>query len=262
MEGFISIPNLERWQHYKDRCPPWIKLHRDILNDYKYSCLQDASKLHLMMIWLLASQMDNKLPNDPKWIASRINATDPVNLKELIKHGFIVADSTALASCEQVDIAEAETETETETEGKQPCPGKPEPFTVSVDEIFGFWRETLNHPHAKIGDKRRKLICARLKDGYTVDDLKDAVSGCSLSPFHMGDNDRRQIYDGVELIFRDAGKIDGFIKICRDPNSRPTPEQPIMKETANQRFHRELNDAQRRVEAAIHGQTNLAIGAN
>lgn len=110
--GYIKVPNLEKWQHYKDRCPPWIKLHRDILNDYKYSCLQDASKLHLLMIWLLASQMDNKIPADEEWIAKRINATNSIKLKELISHGFLEYDSATIAGCKQVDIVETETETE------------------------------------------------------------------------------------------------------------------------------------------------------
>ena len=86
----LSVPNLEKWQHYKQRNPPWIKLHRDILNDYKYSCLHDASKLHLLMIWLLASQMENMIPYDPKWIANKINATENIDLEMLIEKGFLV----------------------------------------------------------------------------------------------------------------------------------------------------------------------------
>lgn len=115
--SYITVPTLSKWQHYKDRCPPWIKLHRDVLNDYHFSCLQDASKAHLLSIWLLASQLDNKVPNDPVWIARRINATESVDLKELEASGFIEVmdnDSIPLASCKQKAVAETETETETE----------------------------------------------------------------------------------------------------------------------------------------------------
>jgi hypothetical protein len=28
--------NWGKFQHYKDRCPPWIKLHRDLLNDREF----------------------------------------------------------------------------------------------------------------------------------------------------------------------------------------------------------------------------------
>ena len=65
----LSIKNWEKFQHYKDRNPPSIKLNRDLLRDYEFACLQDASKLLLIELWLLASQLDNKIPNDPKWLS-------------------------------------------------------------------------------------------------------------------------------------------------------------------------------------------------
>jgi hypothetical protein len=86
---YLSVKNWKKFQHYKDRTPPWIKLHRDLLNDYKFSCLQDASKLHLILIWLLSSQLENKIPNDPAWIARRINIQGTIDLNILIEYGFL-----------------------------------------------------------------------------------------------------------------------------------------------------------------------------
>ena len=85
----ISIKNWETYQHYKDRNPPWIKLHRDILTDYEFSVLPDASKAHLVGLWILASQLGNKIPYDPYWIAQKINATEEIDLKPFIDLGFI-----------------------------------------------------------------------------------------------------------------------------------------------------------------------------
>ena len=68
---FLRIKNLDKHQHYKDRRPPWIKLHAEVLDDYAFGCLQDASKAHLMGIWILASKHANKVPADPEWIAKR-----------------------------------------------------------------------------------------------------------------------------------------------------------------------------------------------
>lgn len=118
---FLYVPNLEKWQHYKDRCPPWIKLHRDVLNDYKFSQLQDASKAHLLAIWLLASQLDNKIPFDARWISNRINATEEVDINRLINTGFLHIhdrDSEALASCKQGAVTETETETDSPPSSK------------------------------------------------------------------------------------------------------------------------------------------------
>ena len=113
---YISVKHWDSMQHYKDRNPPWIKLHRELLNDYEFACLKDACKSHLMLIWLLASQLDNKIPNDPKWIAKRINCTSAIDIKTLIDKGFLAVDSDVLAGCKQSAMPETETETETETE--------------------------------------------------------------------------------------------------------------------------------------------------
>jgi len=113
---YLRVKNWENFQHYKDRSPPWIKLHRDLLRDYDFACLQDASKLHLILIWLLASQMDNQIPADANFIKNQIGVKGEINFKELIYKGFLIDDSNALASCKQHAMPETETETETEEE--------------------------------------------------------------------------------------------------------------------------------------------------
>ena len=80
-----------------------------------------------------------------------------------------------------------------------------------IREVFCFWQETLKHPQAKLDEKRKKHIRAALKTGYTVNDLKTAILGCSLTPFNMGDNERGQKYDGLHVILKDADQIDRFI---------------------------------------------------
>ena len=115
--AWISVVGWAEHQHYKDRNPPWIKLHTKLLDNYEWARLQDASKLHLMGIWLLAARHENRIPADPEWIARRISATEPVDLQALVDGGFISVEgslaqdaSTALAKCSP------ETEAETETE--------------------------------------------------------------------------------------------------------------------------------------------------
>lgn len=83
---------------------------------------------------------------------------------------------------------------------------------TEVREVFVYWQQARNHPQAKLDAKREKAIKARLKDGYTVGDLCRAVDGCSASAYHMGQNQNRAVYDDIELICRDASKVDGFIK--------------------------------------------------
>lgn len=111
MAEILRVRNWEKLQHYKDRSPPWIKLHRELLRDYEFSCLQDASKLHLMLIWLLASQLDNKIPNDPEWIQRHIGTAEPPNIKELISCEFLIVERIAskpLAQRKQSAMPETE----------------------------------------------------------------------------------------------------------------------------------------------------------
>jgi hypothetical protein len=89
VNGFVQVKNFERFQHYKDRDPPWIKLYVRLLDDYAFSRLPDAHKAHLVLIWVLASKTENKIPADSAWISARIGATEPVNLSSLLEAGFL-----------------------------------------------------------------------------------------------------------------------------------------------------------------------------
>jgi hypothetical protein len=119
----ILVP--KKWadfQHYKDRCPPWIKLHSDLLNDRVFMRLPLASKALAPLLWLLASES-----KDGRFDASldelefrlRLSKSDiETGLKSLIDNGFFLDASTMLAPCLQVAIPETERETEKE-ESKQ-----------------------------------------------------------------------------------------------------------------------------------------------
>jgi hypothetical protein len=98
--NYLRVKKWEEFQHYKDRNPPWIKLHRGILDDYEFSCLQDASKAHLMLIWVFASQNGGKIPEDANFLQRKLGLAKPPDLEILINHGFLIreqVDSTALA---------------------------------------------------------------------------------------------------------------------------------------------------------------------
>ena len=112
--------NWSEYQHYKDRNPPWIKLHRDLLNDRDFMCLPLASKAIAPLLWLLASEAKNGEFNaDVVELTFRLRmTTKEVNdgLNPLINKGFFVDASGMLADCKQLAIPETETETETEGE--------------------------------------------------------------------------------------------------------------------------------------------------
>jgi hypothetical protein len=87
---------------------------------------------------------------------------------------------------------------------------KSETSSDAVATIFTHWQTRLNHPHARLTTDRRRRIAARLKEGFTVDQLKAAVDGCAASPFHRGENDHGTIFDSIDLIFRNGEKVEQF----------------------------------------------------
>lgn len=74
------------------------------------------------------------------------------------------------------------------------------------------------------------LILARLTDGYSEDDLKLAAFGCAKSRFHQGENDRRQVYDSVELIYRNGDKVDTFIRLGEQAKADERREREAERE--------------------------------
>lgn len=115
--------NWAKFQHYKDRCPPWIKLHRDLLIDREFMCLPLASKALAPLLWLLASESkDGTFDGSTEELAFRLHLppTDiEKGLKPLIDKGFFIVDSTMLAERKQVAIPETETEKEEEKEAER-----------------------------------------------------------------------------------------------------------------------------------------------
>lgn len=143
--------NWDSFQHYKDRNPPWIKLHKGLLNDRAYTRLPLASKALAPLMWLLASESkDGSFDADVEELTFRLRMTDKeVNqgLPPLIRAGFFVEVSDAsavLAGCEQVapkSCSETETETETEGEGERaaiapPPTRKPKPAKTEMPDGF------------------------------------------------------------------------------------------------------------------------------
>src|SRR5262245_42965080 len=101
----LAVKNFDKFQHYKDRSPVWIKLYRSLLRDYEFASLPDAARGQLLLIWLLASETGNELPNDAAWIGRQINATETVNIELLISSGFLI-DTEKCASKSDSTVAE------------------------------------------------------------------------------------------------------------------------------------------------------------
>lgn len=81
-----------------------------------------------------------------------------------------------------------------------------------VKEIFAYWQKVMDSPKSALDKIRISLIKAALKN-YSSADVCKAIRGCSKTPHNMGKNDRNTKFNGLELILRNAEKIDYFINL-------------------------------------------------
>jgi hypothetical protein len=103
----------------------------------------------------------------------------------------------------------------------------PDNIRPELLEVFEYWQKRLDHPKAKLDKKRKAIITSALKQ-YSVEELKQAIDGCSKSAFHLGQNERGQKYDGIGLILRDAEQIEKFISLNQPASHPALPGNHIM----------------------------------
>jgi hypothetical protein len=162
----LQPKNWAVFQHYKDRCPPWIKLHRDLLNDRVFMCLPLASKALAPLLWLLASESkDGTFDGSLDELVFRLHITPKDyqdGVKPLIDKGFFVVASGVLAECYQDAIPEreGETETETKTEAKKNATKVACPPDVGIQE----WEDWLSLRKAKKAPVTETVIKSARKE--------------------------------------------------------------------------------------------------
>lgn len=185
----IVPKNWRDFQHYKDRNPPWIRLHKSLLDNYDFQCLPVASRALAPMLWLLASDsLDGKIDATPKRLAFRLRMTEREvidALKPLIDNVFFMPEQNAselLAECLHDAVPETETETlqrtEAETE-KKPRKARRQPDgCLSVDDLIA---EGVDPQVAKDWlrvrkDKGAKTLTQTAWDGVKAEAIKAGLS--------------------------------------------------------------------------------------
>ncbi len=111
----MKIKNWSKFQHFKDRRPPWIKLYRDILDDIEWHELDARASKVLVMCWLIASEYDGNLP-DTKTLAFRLRMSekDTKDCVSKLSHWLDQDDIAVISDVYQHDLLETERETEKE----------------------------------------------------------------------------------------------------------------------------------------------------
>ena len=218
--------NWERFQHYATRRPPWIKLHRQLLDDPEWNSLPIAAKALAPQMWLLASETeDGSMPAKLDWIAFRLrmSAEDVmVGLRPLLEVGWFWASEDERPALLGAAVT---------VEEPKALPAPVEVALVRTDtwdqaaqEVFDYWRQRCGKEKAKWNGTRRGTLIRRLKEESgdpeeAIAGLKLAVDGALLDPFYSGENETGSIYYGFENLFVHKGRnrIEKLQGVARNP---------------------------------------------
>jgi hypothetical protein len=192
MSLMATIKNWADFQHYRDRSPPWLKLHRKLLDDRAFQSLPIASKALAPMLWLRAAEnMEGRVDIETdelvfrlRWGAKDIEA----GITPLIEKGFLIVDSEVLAACKQGATPE--------TEGERAGRDKGKSFVQQAARFDEFWKEFPSRPGTSKSNKKGAL--AKWKARH-LDEHADAI---------LADVRLRKV--------RDKQWLDGY---CPDPTT-------------------------------------------
>jgi len=129
----ITISRWDDFQHYGKRRPPWVKVHRQLLDNRHWFDLSHPSRSLLIELWLIASEtLAGCITCDLEDLTFRLHRKQEnisACLQELVAHGFIEL-------CEQYAsavLATCSPETETETDQRQSSVSKDTGASSDVD---------------------------------------------------------------------------------------------------------------------------------
>lgn len=88
-------------------------------------------------------------------------------------------------------------------------------FEKQTEAVVGYWQSMSYHaskPYAT--HRRRAAAVARLRDGFTVQQLKLAIRGAKFDDWFMGRTADSPGYKGLEHLFKDIERVERFIDLA------------------------------------------------
>jgi hypothetical protein len=159
----IKIKNWQRFQSYKDRKPPWIRLQRTLLDNYSFHRMSANARALLPMLWLLASENSDPksgqidLTFDEIAFRLRQNINDLKKAVNEMAHADFVElnhecnESVTKPYSNRIQTVTPETETETETETDISLCRKKNLRHTPLNSSFDFFLASLKKSNAYPG---------------------------------------------------------------------------------------------------------------
>lgn len=132
---YLAVKNWHEHQHYSTRNPPWIKLHKRLIDDDAFQALPVDSRALAPMLWLMASETDEGiLKHDTQSIAFRLRSTKArieKALKPLIDGGFLF-DASAMLAQRKRDAMPEQEKSKRQSKSRDRARGRVEADTARV----------------------------------------------------------------------------------------------------------------------------------
>lgn len=181
----LRVVNWDSFQSYKDRSPPWIRLHKKLLDDRNFQKMSADSRALLPMLWLLAAEDKDPVSGllrdcyeDISWRLRMPNSLLLECINEIVENGFIeVVESTAnpVNTPRDKNVTELlrnchpETETETDIYREQ------NPVNKKSEKKNGqarFTKPTVEEIQAYITEKKYSVSAIRFFNHYEANGWK------------------------------------------------------------------------------------------
>lgn len=197
----IEPKNWSDFQHYKDRDPSWIKLHKRLLDDFDFHSLPLASRALAPMLWLLCSEAKDGVFEGTEQKASfRLHMTvGELNdaLMPLIEAKFFSlerVDSELIARPEHHAIPEKKEESREQVEKQE----QTEVEAAFAESLLAYNRiaSELKWPQAgSLNRSRKSKLAKRLTEVGGLGGWRAAMAKARASPWLRGDIPRGKGYE-------------------------------------------------------------------
>jgi hypothetical protein len=271
---YFRVKNYEKFQHFKDRTPPWIKLYRDILDDPDWHELDGDTAKTLIGLWLIASEDETHqgaLPSVRK-MAFRLRTTEDKLQKALSKlsHWLVRDDITLISDRYQDDAPETEREGETEREENKAYVGKADDRSAEVKEIIAAWNAMacscgIATVRVMTGKRKRQAI-SRLSKPLWARSWQEALSKIPESDFlcgRVGSRDGRSWSATIDWFLRPDSVtkiIEGQYRNGRPVKAASTPRDPAEAQRERDMFRQQQLEAEIEQERKARKASNRPVG--
>lgn len=205
MTDMLKVRNWEKFQHYKDRDPPWIKLHFTLLSSEDWVSLDDASRVLAIACMLVASRNKGSVPNNPAYMKRVAYLNALPDFRPLISCGFF-EKPLADASAAQADARPEERQSREDSLSETSSDAKPKKGARKKrdypPDFEAIWREYPTDPNMSKADAF---------DAYAKLDAADKVAlAASIRPFREYCRARPDYRPKHMVGFITSRRFDGF----------------------------------------------------